>query len=209
MNMTMFDQGKTAIGSSFPNLKLESAEGSFHLSDYQGRQNVVLHFVCHFSCSRCWRSMMRLGQLYPSLQGLNTTVMAIGTNRQFQLASQLAQELDIPFPLFATTTGAFHGLQSALDSHADSHFNATILLDANGIVHHGQFTHSPTAALNVNALLPAVAHLRARQVSFGATGKTGFRQASTGRSKAPKKVDFYPPCLNVAGYGRPCPGDDR
>jgi peroxiredoxin len=199
MNMTMFDQEAMAIGSSFPNLKLESTKGSFHLSDYQGQQNAVVHFVCHFSCSRCWRSMMSLGQLYPSFQGLNTAVLAIGTNKQLHPASQLAQELHIPFPLLTTAT----------DACPVSHFSAAVLLDANGIVHHGQFTHSPTAILDVNALLPAAARLRAQQKRIDAQRRTGFRPPATTPSKAPKRANFIAPCLNPFGYSRPDTRDGR
>lgn len=161
--MTQLDQATTTIGIPFPDLKLASTKQSFQLSDYLGQQKVVLHFICHFSCSRCWRSVIQLEKLYAVLRGFDITVLTIGPGEHLCPATKLARELNIPFPLLMSASDEIRFSPGGVDTHADLHYNATVLLDSNGVVRYGQFTHAPTATLDVNALLSAVVYLGVRR----------------------------------------------
>jgi len=192
--MTQLDQAITTIGTPFPDLKLESTKQSFQLSDFLRQQKVVLHFICHFSCYRCWRSVLQLEKLSAVLRGFDITVLTIGPGEHLCPASKLARELNIHFSLLMSVSDDIRFLPGEEDAHVDPHYSATVLLDSNGVVRYSQFNHAPTATLNVNALLSAVVYLGARR------GKSKTRLAHPSLAgKEQKKARFH------LSLPEPCP----
>src|SRR6266851_5803076 len=91
---------RTAVGSLAPNFTLACSSGQISLSDYCGKQNVVLYFMREFSCSFCQKHVAQLKQLYSTLQAHNAEVLVIGGGSRAE-AEQLATKLQVPFPVLA------------------------------------------------------------------------------------------------------------
>jgi putative peptide zinc metalloprotease protein len=69
------------VGSPAPELALESVQGpTVKLSDYRGRQNVVIWFSRGYNCPFCRRYMAQLDQAHDKFVAANTHVLEIGPN---------------------------------------------------------------------------------------------------------------------------------
>jgi len=116
------------VGSEAPNFTLAGSRGEISLSDYLGKQNVVLYFMREFSCSFCQKHVAQLKQLYSTLQSHSTEVLVIGGGSREE-AERLATKLQVPFPVLADTDrGVYHryGLEKVMFSPQRS---GTILVD--------------------------------------------------------------------------------
>ncbi len=81
---------KIETGSVAPDFTLEATNGqTFRLSDYRGKQNVLLFFSEGLSCQPCLVQMQDLDALYPQFKSLNTFPVSI-TGDSLQLLSQWA-----------------------------------------------------------------------------------------------------------------------
>src|SRR6266700_4223831 len=87
------------VGSMAPDFTLAGSNGQISLSDYCGKQNVVLYFLRAFSCSFCQKHVAQLKQLYSTLQSHHVEVLVIGGSRAE--AEHLATRLQVPFPVLA------------------------------------------------------------------------------------------------------------
>jgi peroxiredoxin Q/BCP len=116
------------VGSVAPNFTLAGSRGEISLSDYLGKQNVVLYFMREFSCSFCQKHVAQLKQLYSTLQSHSTEVLVIGGGSREE-AEQLATKLQVPFPILADADReVYHryGLEKVMFSPQRS---GTILVD--------------------------------------------------------------------------------
>ena len=86
------------VGSMAPDFTLAGSNGQISLSDYCGKQNVVLYFMREFSCSFCQKHVAQLKQLYSILQAHHAEVLVIGGGSRAE-AEQLATQLQVPFPV--------------------------------------------------------------------------------------------------------------
>src|SRR5258708_31391572 len=88
------------VGSMAPDFTLTGSNGQISLSDYVGKQNVVLYFMREFSCSFCQKHVAQLKQLYSTLQAHHAEVLVIGGGSRAE-AEQLATKLQVPFPVLS------------------------------------------------------------------------------------------------------------
>jgi peroxiredoxin Q/BCP len=86
------------VGSMAPDFILAGSNGQISLSDYCGKQNVVLYFMREFSCSFCQKHVAQLKQLYSTLQAHHAEVLVIGGGSRAE-AEHLATQLQVPFPV--------------------------------------------------------------------------------------------------------------
>lgn len=78
---------KLGVGSVAPDFTLpDTAGGTFRLSNYRGKSNVLLFFNEGLSCQPCLSQMTDLDQLNGQLSNLNVVVVSI-TGDQLQLLS--------------------------------------------------------------------------------------------------------------------------
>src|SRR5258708_3897920 len=84
------------VGSMAPDFTLTGSNGQISLSDYVGKQNVVLYFIREFSCSFCQKHVPQLKQLYSTLQAHHAEVLAIGGESRAE-AERLAAKSAVPF----------------------------------------------------------------------------------------------------------------
>lgn len=78
---------KIGVGATAPDFSLpDTAGGTFRLSDYRGKSNVLLFFNEGLACAPCLSQMRDLDQLNTQLTDLNVLVVSI-TGDQLQLLS--------------------------------------------------------------------------------------------------------------------------
>ncbi len=108
------------------------------LSTFNKQQNVLLYFVCSFTCSRCWRGIISLGRLHDRLQNHHTTVLVVGDDRYLQPAARLANDFELPFSITADKDGALHREYDVHRPHLNHHSSSLVLIDKHGTVYHHQ-----------------------------------------------------------------------
>ena len=67
---------------------------------------MLFFFMCRFTCSRCWKTAVRLGRLYGQLNALGVAVVLIGDKEYLKPALKLATELRLPYPIYGDKRGA-------------------------------------------------------------------------------------------------------
>ncbi|HEY6409847.1 MAG TPA: peroxiredoxin family protein [Ktedonobacteraceae bacterium] len=143
---------RTAVGSLAPNFTLAGSSGQISLSDYIGKQYVVLYFMREFSCSLCQKHVAQLKQMYSTLQSLSTAVLVIGGGSR-EKAEHLATKLQLPFPVLADADReVYHryGLEKVMFSLQRS---GIIVVDRQGHVSYLRPTTIPIAGLDRAALM--------------------------------------------------------
>jgi len=83
-----------------PDFTSAGSNGQISLSDYCGKQNVVLYFMREFSYSFSQKHVAPLKQLYSTLQAHHAEVLVIGGGSRAE-AEYLATQLQVPFPVLA------------------------------------------------------------------------------------------------------------
>lgn len=143
-------------GSMAPKFALSSPEGSVRLVDYAGRRNVLLYFVCGFTCSRCWHWLLALEQAWRGLPTHDTAVLVIGSERHLKPAAQLAADLGLSFTFLADKQGHV-ARRYGLASSGRGRHGAAFFVDKQGVVNHVQNMDRRHRVPDMAALLAATA----------------------------------------------------
>ena len=146
------------VGSMAPDFTLAGSKGQISLSDYFGKQNVVLYFMREFSCSFCQKHVAQLKQLYSTLQAHNAEVLVIGGGSRAE-AGHLATKLQVPFPVLADADReVYHryGLEKVMFSLQRS---GIIVVDRQGRVSYSHPTTIPIAGLDRATLMSALENI--------------------------------------------------
>jgi peroxiredoxin len=150
-------QQMVKIDSLASDFRLSTLSRSIKLSDYRGRQNVLLYFMCDFASARCWQAALHLGQLRELFHAHHTAVLLIGGRAYLEPATRLAIQLGLPFPLLSDADGAVarqYGLAAAGEG-----FTATVLIDKQGFVRYRRIAVLPQTAVNSTELRTMVRSL--------------------------------------------------
>ena len=96
------------IGSAAPDFELESVQGPVvRLSDYRGRQTVVVWFSRGYNCPFCRRYMAQLDQAHGKFSAANTEVLEMGPN-VLKPARIYFQRQPIKFPFLCDPSKAVY-----------------------------------------------------------------------------------------------------
>ena len=142
------------VGAMAPDFTLAGSRDQISLSDYRGKQNVVLYFMREFSCALCQKHVAQLKQLYSALQSYNAEVLVIGGGSRAE-AEQLDAKLQVPFPVLADTDReVYHryGLEKVMSLQR----SGAIVVDRQGRVNYSHPTTLPIAGLDRAALMSAL-----------------------------------------------------
>lgn len=66
-----------APGDQFPDLQLESVEGSVQLSDRWRERTLIVAFMRHFGCAFCREHLIDLGNVYDEIEAAGGDVVAV------------------------------------------------------------------------------------------------------------------------------------
>jgi peroxiredoxin len=143
-----------------PSIDGPSLHGRVCLSDFAGRQHVILYFMPRFTSSVAWRGAIALGQLQDALRKADTTVLLIGRGGYLRPAARLAAEIGLPFRVLADEDGTA-ACRYGLDEEAHAAGTATIfLVDRWGTLRHAEVGPLPGAVFNAAGLMRALGRLR-------------------------------------------------
>lgn len=143
------------VGSIAPAFTLEGSRGSISLSDYRGKQPVVLYFMREFTCQLSRKNVVQLKRLYSSLQARNAAVLVIAGGSRAE-AEQLATAMQVPFPVLADANREVYrsyGLQRLMSLWQRS---GIVVVDTQGRVNYLHPTTIP-AGLDEAAVMKALA----------------------------------------------------
>ncbi len=101
-------------------------------------QNVVFFFMCHSTCSHCWKQAMALAKLNDQLVALDTTVLLVGDGRYREQAQRLVKELDLPFR-YISDNGALRRHYHVDAEEGRACRWALVFVDRQGIIRFGRF----------------------------------------------------------------------
>jgi len=112
-------------------------------------QHILFLFMCRWTCSRCWKAVMKIGRYSEELQKRDVAVVMVGSNEYIQQATYLAAKLKLPVTLFGDDGNALRKIYGQRISDKSCKNPALILLDRNGSVRHCQsdFFHTATPSL--------------------------------------------------------------
>lgn len=95
-------------------------------------QPVLFQFMCRWTCSRCWKTAMMLGQMGSLLMDHNIAVVLVGDSHYLQPATRLAAELKLPVTLLGDEARALKHAYGFCLSKSSDHGQDLLLLDEHG-----------------------------------------------------------------------------
>ncbi len=149
------------IGAQAPDFTLPGTNGTVHLADFRGKENVVLFFIREYACPQCQRHASNLSKMADELKALNTAVFIIGSGT-LEDAANYARKLRLNIPVLVDTERAVYhqfGLHKGMLVLLYVQRSATFLLDKDGIVRYTNHSTNPNASFNANELRTALQNL--------------------------------------------------
>jgi peroxiredoxin len=122
-----------------------------------GRRNVVLFFMCAFTCSRCWRELVGLARSGDLFKACNTEIQVVGRGRYRRQAAALAAELDLSVTIVDDEDGALRRMARVGRRQTELHSSRAVFVDGEGVVRHRQSAQFPDDLLDASILIDAVA----------------------------------------------------
>ena len=104
------DSIEAKIGSLAPDFKLLATNGqNVSLTDFRGKNNVIVFFIRETTCPQCRTHVAQLGRMYEQFKEAGTEVIVIlgeGTEK----AHEYANESGLPFPILCDPDRAVYNL---------------------------------------------------------------------------------------------------
>ncbi len=99
-----------------------------------GDQFILFHFVCRWTCSRCWKRALTLSRSLDRLKKRDIAVVMVGPSRQIREANRLAKGLRLKVTLLADDWHSL-GRSYTLSSQKEfQHGESLVLVDKFGMV---------------------------------------------------------------------------
>ena len=105
-----------------------------------GNQLILFHFVCRWTCSRCWKRALILSRSLNRLKMRDIAMVMVGPSQQIREANRLANDLRLPVTLLADDWHSL-GRAYALSSQKEyQHGESLALVDKYGMVRYRENT---------------------------------------------------------------------
>ncbi len=105
-----------------------------------GNQSVLFHFVCRWTCSRCWKRALVLSRSLDRLKIRDIAMVMVGPSQQIREADRFANALRLPVTLLADDWHSL-GRAYALSSQEEyQHGESLVLVDKYGMVRYRENT---------------------------------------------------------------------
>ncbi|MER6943045.1 peroxiredoxin family protein [Nonomuraea sp. NPDC000554] len=148
-------------GSPAPDIVFEDTEGrTVRLSDYQGKQAVLVYFMRSTSCPVCNKHVQELIRSRNEFEADSVQVLvAVPEGRQEAAAWKARRQ--VPFPVLHGRSSAPHtmiGLERKVFGSMQQ--SGSILIDSQGVVRHAHGATMPTGSYDRKGIAAAVQGLR-------------------------------------------------
>jgi len=99
--------GDPGVGAMAPAINLKSSSGgTFDLSAYAGKQQVLLYFQEGLTCQPCWDQIVAIQKDMPAFHALGVDTIVSITNGPYAQLAQKASDSSLTIPVLADEDGA-------------------------------------------------------------------------------------------------------
>ena len=141
------DSIEAKIGSLAPDFKLLATHGqNVALTDFRGKNNVIVFFIRETTCPQCRTHVAQLGRMYEQFKEAGTEVIVIlggGTEK----AREYADGIGLPFPILCDPDRAVYNLYELEKYFLLFQRTASLVVDKDGIVRYLKRTTVPNVWL--------------------------------------------------------------
>ena len=143
-----------------PDFQLPAHSGqTIALSDYRGRQAIVLFFTREFSCPQCQLHARQLARAYEDIRARGAEVLVIGAGTVGD-ARRYAERLGVPYPVLADGDRSVYErymLERVFLSLIQR--SAIFLVDRDGTIRYAHVSTNPSRTLRAADLMSALERL--------------------------------------------------
>jgi len=141
------DSIEAKIGSPAPGFKLLATNGQeIALTDFRGKQNVIVFFIRETTCPQCRTHVAHLGRLYDQFREAGAEVIVIlGEGKEKAL--EYAESIGLPFPILCDPDRAVYHLYELEKYFLLFQRTASLVVDKDGIVRYLKRTTVPNVWL--------------------------------------------------------------
>jgi peroxiredoxin len=137
------DSIEAKIGSLAPDFKLPATNGQeISLTDFRGKQNVIVFFIRETTCPQCRTHVAHLGRMYSQFREAGTEVIVI-LGEGPEKARQYAEEIGLPFPILCDPDRAVYHLYELEKYFLLFQRTASLVVDKDGVVRYLKRTTVP------------------------------------------------------------------
>ncbi|GAB4568032.1 MAG: peroxiredoxin family protein [Anaerolineales bacterium] len=141
------DSIEAKIGSLAPDFKLRATNGQeISLTDFRGKQNVIVFFIRETTCPQCRTHVAHLGQMYSQFREAGTEVIVILGEGE-EKAREYAESIGLPFPILCDPDRAVYHLYELEKYFLLFQRTASLIVDKDGIVRYLKRTTVPNVWL--------------------------------------------------------------
>ena len=135
------------IGSLAPDFKLHATHGQeISLSDFRGKNNVIVFFVRETSCIQCRIHVTQLGKMYDQFRGAGAEIIVI-LGEDVEKSKKYADGIGLPFPILADPDRAVYSLYELEKYFLLFQRTASLVVDKAGVVRYLKRTTVPNVWL--------------------------------------------------------------
>jgi peroxiredoxin len=135
------------IGSFAPDFKLQATNGQdITLSDFRGKQNVIVFFIRETTCSQCRTHVTQLGRMYDQFREAGAEIIVI-LGENVEKAREYAAGIGLPFPILSDPDRAIYQLYELEKYFLLFQRTASVVVDKDGIVRYLKRTTVPNVWL--------------------------------------------------------------
>jgi peroxiredoxin len=151
------------IGST-PDLKLEDTEGRLRsISDYKGKENVLVYFMRALSCAQCNAHVQSFVRNQAEFDAAKVEII-VAVPEDLKDAAAWKSRKNIPYPVVAGAAGTPHESVGLLRKvFGTLQQSGSVLFDSNGVVTYTEVSTIPTTSYNkaqIGAALAALPPIR-------------------------------------------------
>lgn len=95
---------------------------------------ILFHFVCRWTCSRCWKRALLLSRSLDSLHGQDIALVMVGPSKYIKAANRMAKEYHLPVTLLADDWHSLHRAYALSTKEEFRHGESLVLADKYGMV---------------------------------------------------------------------------
>lgn len=141
------DSIEAKIGSLAPDFKLRATNGQeISLTDFRGKQNVIVFFIRETTCPQCRTHVAHLGRMYSQFHEAGTEVIVILGEGE-EKAREYAESIGLPFPILCDPDRAVYHLYELEKYFLLFQRTASLIVDKDGIVRYLKRTTVPNVWL--------------------------------------------------------------
>ena len=141
------DTIEAKIGSLAPDFKLLATNGqNVSLTDFRGKNNVIVFFIRETTCPQCRTHVAQLGRMYEQFKEAGTEVIVI-LGEGMEKARAYADGVGLPFPIHCDPDRAVNSLYELEKYFLLFQRTASLVVDKDGIVRYLKRTTVPNVWL--------------------------------------------------------------